>query len=395
MYLSSVRIVNYRNFADTSIVFKSGVNVVIGPNNAGKTNLLKAITFFLSNRKKLSVTDFNHNNLNDNIDSFKEIPPKIEIFFKIEHTFRSDTIDSAIIKLKNFIKYETDGSLVKQDGEIYLIQGELKLVYELNSKFVANYKSEMSLINEVEDDKLNTFIKILEGFMDSYEWQFYNSVSEQVISKSDVENIFRIDFIQADRTTENLMPETKRFIKDKIDEKDGLRLKVRRDISQVLSEDLAFIVDDMKSNLQTDQDSIGISQGNNKIQPSFDYDSSIDEHFQLYLQDVDSEYKLPLNNNGLGYNNLVQIYNIVKFKISDDYNILLIEEPEAHLHPAMQYKLFKYLQNLESQEENKIKNQIIVTTHSPNISASSNIDDIVSLQYYRNKKNHFMLLLTI
>ncbi len=46
MYLSSVRIVNYRNFADTSIVFKSGVNVVIGPNNAGKTNLLKAITFF-------------------------------------------------------------------------------------------------------------------------------------------------------------------------------------------------------------------------------------------------------------------------------------------------------------------------------------------------------------
>ncbi len=334
----------------------------------------------------MSVTDFNHNNLNDNIDSFKEIPPKIEIFFKIEHTFRSDTIDSAIIKLKNFIKYETDGSLVKQDGEIYLIQGELKLVYELNSKFVANYKSEMSLINEVEDDKLNTFIKILEGFMDSYEWQFYNSVSEQVISKSDVENIFRIDFIQADRTTENLMPETKRFIKDKIDEKDGLRLKVRRDISQVLSEDLAFIVDDMKSNLQTDQDSIGISQGNNKIQPSFDYDSSIDEHFQLYLQDVDSEYKLPLNNNGLGYNNLVQIYNIVKFKISDDYNILLIEEPEAHLHPAMQYKLFKYLQNLESQEENKIKNQIIVTTHSPNISASSNIDDIVSLQYYRNKK---------
>ena len=74
--------------------------------------------------------------------------------------------------------------------------------------------------------------------------------------------------------------------------------------------------------------------------------------------------------------------------MSDDYNILLIEEPEAHLHPAMQYQLFKYLQNLEELPEEKIKNQIIITTHSPNISASSNIDDIITLHYYRENSNY-------
>ena len=68
--------------------------------------------------------------------------------------------------------------------------------------------------------------------------------------------------------------------------------------------------------------------------------------------------------------------------MADDYNILLIEEPEAHLHPAMQYQLFKYLQNLEDLQDEKIKNQIIITTHSPNISASSNIDDIISFKKY-------------
>lgn len=110
---------------------------------------------------------------------------------------------------------------------------------------------------------------------------------------------------------------------------------------------------------------------------------------------------MPVNHNGLGYNNLIQIFNIIKFRLDMDYNILLIEEPEAHLHPAMQYKLFKYLSSLnevkiqkdgtEEEETNNsriIKNQIFVTTHSPNISAAANIDDMISLKYHRDERNN-------
>lgn len=53
MYISKIGIDNYRNFkpaiivegekGGTTVEFVDGTNIIIGHNNAGKTNLLKAI----------------------------------------------------------------------------------------------------------------------------------------------------------------------------------------------------------------------------------------------------------------------------------------------------------------------------------------------------------------
>ena len=40
MYISGIRINNYRNFKDLDIEFNHGLNVIIGHNNSGKTNLI-------------------------------------------------------------------------------------------------------------------------------------------------------------------------------------------------------------------------------------------------------------------------------------------------------------------------------------------------------------------
>lgn len=64
-----------------------------------------------------------------------------------------------------------------------------------------------------------------------------------------------------------------------------------------------------------------------------------------------------------------------------DFEILCLEEPEAHLHPAMQYKLFKYLRNLDM--EGSLNQQIFVTTHSSNISAVAGIDNMFMIEYDR------------
>ena len=48
----------------------------------------------------------------------------------------------------------------------------------------------------------------------------------------------------------------------------------------------------------------------------------------------------------------------------------------------MQYKLFKFLRNLD--EENKLNQQIFVTTHSSNISAVAGIDNMFMLDYCRS-----------
>lgn len=41
--IATIRLQNFRSYADTAFVFSSGVNIIVGPNASGKTNLLEAI----------------------------------------------------------------------------------------------------------------------------------------------------------------------------------------------------------------------------------------------------------------------------------------------------------------------------------------------------------------
>lgn len=43
MYISHIKIQGFRNFKNSDIEFNDGLNVLIGHNNAGKTNLLKSV----------------------------------------------------------------------------------------------------------------------------------------------------------------------------------------------------------------------------------------------------------------------------------------------------------------------------------------------------------------
>src|SRR5699024_11441202 len=61
------------------------------------------------------------------------------------------------------------------------------------------------------------------------------------------------------------------------------------------------------------------------------------------------------------------------------YIALLDEEPEAHLHPQLQYILFNYLNKLDG---NVI--QLFVTSHSPTITAKADINTIMVLQNQNN-----------
>ena len=54
----------------------------------------------------------------------------------------------------------------------------------------------------------------------------------------------------------------------------------------------------------------------------------------------------------------------------------MIEEPEAHLHPQLQIKFIKYLQSLSETLPNA---QIIVSTHSPVLASSVNINRLIHL----------------
>lgn len=87
-----------------------------------------------------------------------------------------------------------------------------------------------------------------------------------------------------------------------------------------------------------------------------------------------------LATNSLGYNNLLYIATVFSelelIKDTDIFTVLLIEEPEAHLHPQLQVKFIKYLESLTSTLPNA---QVIVSTHSPVLASSVKINKLIHL----------------
>ena len=78
MYISKIQINNFRNFKQKETDFNDGINVIIGHNNAGKTNLIKALSLVIDTQKpkRLEVDDFNKNLT---LAELKVTPPKISI----------------------------------------------------------------------------------------------------------------------------------------------------------------------------------------------------------------------------------------------------------------------------------------------------------------------------
>lgn len=102
------------------------------------------------------------------------------------------------------------------------------------------------------------------------------------------------------------------------------------------------------------------------------------EKLELDLRDEGEEDST--SNRGLGSNNLLFMACelLLLGSESEGFPLLLVEEPEAHLHPQRQLRLMQFLQQkADTARQDGQKIQIIVTTHSPNLASAIQLDNLV------------------
>ena len=385
MYIRKIHIKNYRNFNDFEMEFHEGLNVIVGANNSGKTGLLSAI-YLLNLPSSISIDDFNKNNLVQFKTLYNEDAPKIEITYFINHFINEDDEeDESIIKLIPFLGFrEVDAMrLASEDKKKYFIKAIVKAVYELDEKYIGEYRKVVSGIDSFDD-----FMLRLKRFVsEHYKWHYTNGVSDLQAESKAATSIFDIRFIEAERTAAEVEKETRKEIDSFSKSTDSAILidEFKSNMSKELSGVLKPSIDKLTKLFDSEQNDIGLKKGNVAIYPSVKANVSIPDSFITEVKDTKSEFIVPIDHNGLGYNNLINIYMLIKLKelrVGKDFRILCLEEPEAHLHPAMQYKLFKYLKKLDA--EKKLNQQIFVTTHSSNISAVAGIDNMFMMAYNRS-----------
>lgn len=390
MYISKIRINNFRNFTEQDIKFKEGINVIIGHNNAGKTNLLKAIALVLDFQglRRLSIDDFNKK---IDLVSLKTAPPKVSI--------------EITIKGKHDAMYTDDLVTVSDWLTVLGKEYEAVLTYEFflpeKDKAEKKYIDTLSTITDIKE----AWRIIQHDFLRYYTYKIWGGkIENQTLANSDSLQKFDFQFLDAIRDVERdmfsgkstLLRDVMNYFLD-FEETDILKKKNKENFTT----DIKPVIASLQKRLKKGKEQIQLyskeagASFHEEAEPDFDGTVSEQDIFSAlrliirYKSGID----IPVSHNGLGYNNLV-FMSLLLAKMQADtskdymssnakvFSILSIEEPEAHLHPAMQYKFLKFLD--KNKKDSKVR-QIFITTHSTHITSAVKLDDIICLHNEKGK----------
>lgn len=398
MYISELILENFRGFkGNKSIQFCEGTNVIIGPNNAGKTSIIKALELLFDKKsKRLSIDDFNKSIA---VDELKENPPKIRIAAKLIESENDGDYSDELITVSTWLtKLETPY--------------EALITYEffLPQKEEEDYKS---VINKIKSKDIQDYWYEIEyNFLRKYTYKIYvgnpehkNVADPESLNKFDFQFLTAIRDVERDLFTgrNSLLKEVINFFMDydiKTEETNPVDKKAKIEArKKQFSKDVKPLIKSLQDRMEAGQkhmleyaEETGASFEN--LKPDFEGKIRETELYSALKLIVKNEtgIRLPITQNGLGYNNLIYmslLLSKMQKNASGNYlgsnaktfSILAIEEPEAHLHPNMQYKFLKFL---KTHQKGKV-NQVFVTSHSPNITAAVDLKNIIILYKYNNK----------
>ena len=337
-----------------TISFSKGLNLLVGENGCGKSTVIDAI------RALLNESEYSRRGIirEDFYNSYSTTSPVVADCIHISGTFSDLTEEQKV----EYLTWLTDSFEAKLNLEI---QRTLNMRNNYKQKRWGGNSSNSIFDWEPLNDIQCVYLPALRDAERSLRTGRGSRLARFIANLS-------ADELKARREKDELMPLEKdlRDFNDAAAKKD--EIKKANELINTSLRDSAGTIYGQKTQIQFN---------------TLTYERIIESLQLLFAPEIgkgDVSFR-SLFENSLGYNNLIYIATILaEFEgLKERYTtprILLIEELEAHLHPQLQIKLLKYLEN----QADEYNIQVIITTHSVTLASVVSMDSIISFNLADN-----------
>lgn len=334
MYLAQLRIMNFRRISDVTLHFRPGLNVVVGPNNIGKTAVMDAL------RALLAGADDPYPRFTcDDIHMPAGGTATGEIRF--EYVFQGLSHDDEA----EFLHALREGSDGKIEAVMGVTYGDPDKSMRLKPRRWCGDFDEVSMTSSMLENLRSVYLQPLRD-------------AEQGLRPSRNSQLSRLLHLLSDDAGKDAIADALRELDKEL--KKHKPIKETHDAvsgrhSSMLGPKLAQALE------------VGLA--------GTDF-GKLAARLSIVVDTFDIE------RNGLGYNNLIFMAVVLSelAKNADAaYRSLIVEEPEAHLHPQLQAVLLRYLSSIDQDEPGEKPVQVFVTSHSPNFASIADLESVVCL----------------